>query len=578
MTVFSGFLGAIAAAQPDEVPAALDALDRARGQGEILAGYFAYELGYALEPHLGPLMPSERALPLLWFGRFQDQQVLEGVAIGAWLDAQIQGRAYAGPLKPLLDQAGYAERFARAMDYIRAGDIYQVNLTFQADFAFAGDPMALYRTLRPHSQAGFGGVIADGTRTLLSLSPELFFTVEGGVLTARPMKGTSPRDADANEDSRLRAQLQASEKDRAENLMIVDLIRNDLSRVSATGSVRVGDLFAVESYPTVHQMVSTVHGSLREGVRSSDIVRALFPCGSVTGTPKIRAMEIIRELEDGPRGLYCGAMGAFFPDGSSRFNVAIRTLTLEDGRGSMGIGGAVVADSEAASEYQECLIKTRFFSEPRKSIGLIETLRFDQAVGFVREDLHLTRMARSATAFDIPFDEEAAKTKLRDGVRGSTSVLRVRLFLNESGRFVCSCQSLGPDASHWRYAISDKRVQSTDPLLRHKIDWRAFYDDEYTALHKQTECDEVLFLNERGEIVEGSRTNVFLRFGDSLVTPPLDAGPLDGVLRRALLDDPAARCREGRLTLADLGKADSISFGNSLRGLVSATPITAPPG
>ncbi len=233
--------------------------------------------------------------------------------------------------------------------------------------------------MRGNAEAGHGGYIDDGERALLSFSPELFFRIEDGTIVSRPMKGTAPRGADADEDERLRSRLAQSEKERAENLMIVDLIRNDLGRVAETGSVRVEELFKVETYPTVHQMVSTIRADLVPGATPHDIVRALFPCGSITGAPKLRAMEIIRELEETPRGLYCGAIGSFSPDGSAAFNVAIRTLTIEGNEGTLGIGGGLVADSSADAEYDECLIKARFFSEGRPPLSLIETFRHDPA-------------------------------------------------------------------------------------------------------------------------------------------------------------------------------------------------------
>ena len=321
---------------------------------------------------------------MLWFGLFGSREALAGHEAAAWLESRVQGRAYAGPLRLGEMPEAYARSFARVQDYIAAGDAYQVNLSFPARFAFAGDPLALYARLRGRAQAGHGAFVDDGTRHILSFSPELFFAVENGVLTARPMKGTAPRGADAAQDAQIAACLKGSEKDRAENLMIVDLIRNDVGRVARTGTVKVENLFAVETYPTVHQMVSTVKGELRASTAVDDLVRALFPCGSVTGAPKMRAIEIIRELEKEPRGIYCGAIGSFSPDGSANFNVAIRTLTIEGAEGRLGIGGGIVVDSKSDAEYDECLIKARFFEEGRPPLSLIETLRFDPLGGAVR--------------------------------------------------------------------------------------------------------------------------------------------------------------------------------------------------
>jgi para-aminobenzoate synthetase/4-amino-4-deoxychorismate lyase len=565
--LFTGLVRTVEARTASEVQPALDALAAAHKEGLFAAGYFAYELGYALESRLAPLLPQS-STPLLWFGLFHSQETLAGPETDRWLARQCRGRAYAGPLHPGDTEKEYAGRFARVRDDILAGDAYQVNLTFACRFAFAGDALALYARLRRQAKAGHGAYVDDGTRSILSLSPERFFAVADGVLTARPMKGTAPRGKDAASDARIAAGLQTSEKDRAENLMIVDLIRNDIGRVAKTGTVKVEDLFAVETYPTVHQMVSTVRGELRAGVTPADLVRALFPCGSVTGAPKLRAMEIIAELERTPRGLYCGAIGVFAPDGGSDFNVAIRTLTIEGREGRLGIGGGIVADSKPDAEYEECLIKARFFGEGRPPLSLIETLRYEPRQGFVREPLHLARLARSAAIFGFSFDEKTARNVLRDCVRHTTAPLRVRLQLDEDGSFTTSIAAFVPAAAGtvWTYKISAHQVQSADVLSRHKTNWRTLYDEERAAANTSG-CDEVLFRNERDEIVEGSTTNLFVRIGDRLVTPVLSCGPLEGCLRRALLD--AGECVEGIILASDLEK-NEVYLGNSLRGLIGA--------
>ena len=417
---FARPLGQIMAWTADDVPAALAALEAARAAGHHLAGYFAYELGLALEPKLAPRLPKNFPGPLLWFGVFAAPEILEGAAAEAALAESVSGRAYAGPLRPEWNEEAYTRRFARTHDWIGAGDIYQANLSFRAGFAFAGDPMALYRDLRRKAGAAHCAVIDDGTRHILSLSPELFFDLTtGGALTARPMKGTAPRGNDAPSDAAAREALSSSAKDRAENLMIVDLLRNDLGRIAEIGSVAVANLFAVETYPTLHTMVSTVTAQLKPDTGIPALLKAIFPCGSITGAPKIRAMEIIAALEESPRGAYCGAIGYFAPDGSARFNVAIRTLTLEGARGELGVGGAVVHDSTAQGEYAECLLKARYFAQARKPLELIETLRYAPGEGFTRLDLHLARMAASAPVFGLAFDRDKADRGARG--RGCSS-------------------------------------------------------------------------------------------------------------------------------------------------------------
>ncbi len=551
----------VSASTLDAVPAALEAIEAALRQGRHAAGYFAYELGYALEPRLAPLMPPDRALPLLWFGIFDDVDFPDPAAAFV-----LGGRAYASPLVPEWNEDDYFRRYARVHAAIGAGDIYQANLSFRARFRFAGDPLALYRDLRAQSSAPHCAFIADGTRHILSLSPELFFDLAAdGTLTARPMKGTAARGADAPSDALARASLRENPKDRAENLMIVDLLRNDLGRVAAMGSVAVKELFAVETYPTVHQMTSTVTAKLAPGATVTGVVRALFPCGSVTGAPKIRAMEIVRELEASPRGAYCGAIGHFAPDGSARFNVAIRTITLAGEAGELGIGGAVVHDSTAGGEYAECLLKARYFIQARRPIGLIETLRWDGA--FARRYLHLASMARSAGALGLAFDSGAALRAMDESVEGATSAMRVRLTLDETGALACTAMPLGENPAFWTYILSPERVAAADVLLRHKTDWRDLYEREAA----KSAADEVVFLNDRGEIAEGTRSNVFVRKDGRLFTPPLSSGALDGCLRRELIGSGA--CAEMVLMPEDLN--GEVLLGNSLRGLIAAKRLDA---
>jgi len=345
----------ITASTPSEVPQALAALDRARAQGAWLAGFASYEAGYALEERLLPLMPPHRRLPLLHFGVF-DAPCAAPPLPG--------GRAALHDLSPQWGAADYAAAFDRVHAYIGAGDIYQANLTFPIASRATGTPEALYAALAALQPVRFGALIdAPGLPAILSRSPELFFRTDAaGRIETRPMKGTQPRSDDAAEDARRAAFLSSDEKNRAENLMIVDLLRNDISRICAPGSVCVPELFKVETYQTVHQMTSLVAGRMVAGTGLSDIFRALFPCGSITGAPKLRAMQILAELEPAPREIYCGTIGWAAPDGRAEFNVAIRTLMLEGDSATLNVGGGVVHDSTAASEYEEALWKARFAS------------------------------------------------------------------------------------------------------------------------------------------------------------------------------------------------------------------------
>ncbi|MCY1127338.1 aminodeoxychorismate synthase component I [Frigidibacter sp. RF13] len=357
--LFDGATALIRADAPSEVDAALTALDRAQRNGLWAAGFASYELGYALEPRLAPLMPESRRLPLLQFGLYERPG---DPAPFLARSAQEAPTANLDTLQPMWTAPEHAEALHRILDYIAAGDIYQANLTMAVEARWSGTPAGLYGALRARQPVAHGAFLEmECVPPILSRSPELFFaTGADGRIETRPMKGTAPRASNPAHDAALRMDLQASIKNRAENLMIVDLLRNDISRVCRAGSVKVPQLFAIESYATVHQMVSHVTGELLPGTTPSAIFRALFPCGSITGAPKIRAMEIIHELEAGPRGIYCGSIGWIAPDGSSSFNVSIRTLMLDGDRARFGVGGGIVADSTAASEYEEALWKARF--------------------------------------------------------------------------------------------------------------------------------------------------------------------------------------------------------------------------
>ena len=347
----------IVAHDADEVPGALAAMDAARAAGQWLAGFASYELGLALEPRLAPMLPDRQRLPLLQVGVYDAPEMAGPLAAGP---------AQLGDMRPDWDAARYGRAFRSVHDYIGAGDIYQANLTFPIHMTATGTPQALYGMLSRVQPVRYGALVeAEGLPVILSRSPELFFrTTATGRIETRPMKGTQPRSTDPAEDARRRRFLQSDEKNRAENLMIVDLLRNDISRVSVPSSVKVPELFSVETYTTVHQMISLISAQLVPGATLSEILRALFPCGSITGAPKLRAMQILGELEPAPREVYCGTIGWAAPDGRAEFNVAIRTLLVEDGQATLNVGGGVVHDSTADGEYEEALWKARFALAP----------------------------------------------------------------------------------------------------------------------------------------------------------------------------------------------------------------------
>ena len=361
--LFRDPVGIISADGLEDVLPAIDRIEAAMAAGHHVAGYMSYAASHAFEPRTSRLPLREGDVgPLLWFGLFEEPASIARDAIPALLPPP--GAATIGPVSPLITRQAYETAIGHVLDYIQAGDIYQANLTFPASVAIIGDPLAAYAAIRPHAAAGYGALIRHDGRHILSFSPESFFALKDGTISTRPMKGTARRAEDAAQDVAAAAELSADPKQRAENLMIVDLLRNDISRVTQAGSVHVPTLFHVESYPTVHQMISVVEGVLQKGLGPVDVLRALFPCGSITGAPKLRAMEVIREVERFGRGLYTGSIGYLAPDGSARFNVAIRTLVLEAGAqaGILGLGSGIVADSQPEAEWQECLDKARFIT------------------------------------------------------------------------------------------------------------------------------------------------------------------------------------------------------------------------
>jgi len=546
--------------------AALRRLAEAGRQGLWAAGYLAYELGLLFEERLQPLLPDRSPTPLLWLGLYEAPQRPEPAAVEALLLAAADGRAEA--VVPALDPAAYGRAFDRVAELIAAGDAYQVNLTMKARFRLAGHPLGLYRRLVHSQPVAYGAFIHAGGHFVLSRSPELFVSGEGGMLRARPMKGTLARGRSRAEDAAGRAALAADEKNRAENLMIVDLLRNDLGRIAETGSVRVTDLFTVETYRSLHAMTSGIEARRRPGIGILEVLENLFPCGSVTGAPKLRAMQIIHAVEQGPRGLYTGAIGYVAPDGDFAFNVAIRTAVIDaEGQGEIGIGGGIVADSRAADEYREALLKLRFLSDPAPPVTLIETFRWSAEEGYVLLDRHLDRLLDSAAYFGLPAGRDDIAQRLAAAAADWRGPMRVRLTLSAEGVAVTAVP-LPPTPEKFRFAIAAERLDSASLWLAHKTTNRAFYDQPRQRAHDERGLDELVFLNERDELTEGSFTNLFVRIGERLVTPPLASGLLPGTLRAELL--ATGKAEERVLTLADLAAAEAILLGNSVRGLVRA--------
>jgi para-aminobenzoate synthetase/4-amino-4-deoxychorismate lyase len=530
--------------------------------GYHLAGYLSYELGMHLESKLNVLISEISDEPLLHFG------VFNSFSEHAPIDCLYTSENIDLNLKPSWTEAKYKKKFKRTMTYIRQGDAYQVNLTFPMKAKFKRSARTLYSAFRSRQKGSYGGIISlTGGPEIISHSPELFFSKFGKKMTMRPMKGTRPRAKTAEADNKLKKNMKLDEKSQAENLMIVDLLRNDLSRISDTGSVKVPELFSLETYPTLHQMTSQVTSKLKDGQNFIDIFKGLFPCGSVTGAPKIRAMEIINELEDSDRGAYCGSIGYIDPEGTACFNVCIRTIILKEGELRYNVGSGLVMDSVASDEYAECILKADVLKKQNSEI--LETFLWQPGTGVKNFIQHKKRLIKTANELKYPFKDVDFQNAIKS-IKSLDKPQRVRLALNNLGEFDIQQSDYKPyqinsevTFSLSKYPLSDK-VQVT----RHKVSDRNFYDGERNRIRQLTDADEVIFLNNKNEICEGSFTSIFIKKNGFLVTPPLSSGLLPGILRADLLEKKQAI--EGILTITDIIEADEVFLGNSLRGLMKA--------
>ena len=568
-------LRVLTAHSPDELPNLFAQIESALAAGHFVAGFLSYESGYSLQ---GIADDSPRDLPLGCFGVYREPIVFDhntgsfrGPTLPTLLPRQAAQRAPAFSVDEIalsLAPEDYRRKIEQIKEQIASGATYQVNFTGRIHLRTDATPAELYSALRRRQPVAYGALVNLAGRSILSFSPELFFRVRDREIATRPMKGTWPRGLDAAEDALAALALHHDEKNRSEHIMIVDLLRNDLGRICSTGSIRVDGLFRVERYPTLLQMTSTITGTLRAGVGWHEIFRSLFPSGSITGAPKISTMRIIRELEDSPRGIYTGAIGFIAPTGDACFNVAIRTLMMESGAASMGVGGGIVYDSDPAAEYAECLLKAAFLTRSQPPFDLIETLLWRD--GYALLPLHLDRLRLSCEYFDRPFDSTEIEARLHAlaATFEPLSRHRVRLTLDPRGQIALTSSPLAPNADECRVTLSAERTLSTDVFLRHKTTHRPLYDRLFAAA-QAAGFDEVLFRNQCDEVTEGAISNIFVRIEGRLYTPPLACGVLPGVFRRHLLE-AVPRAEERILKLADLRTADELFLCNSVRGLRKA--------
>jgi para-aminobenzoate synthetase/4-amino-4-deoxychorismate lyase len=553
--LFINPIDTIDAFHKDDLQKCFQKIENALAHNYFVAGFISYEAGYLMEEALNPYFPKSKA-PLLWFGVYEVPHFKEEPFLSSFKSPYYVS---APSLSVKYDQ--YKSNIEKIKYLISWGKTYQINYTLNYNFKFYGDITSFYSTLKKNQKVPYSALIGHKNKLILSLSPELFFRIDNNKITVKPMKGTATTSTPSG-------WLAHDEKNLSENVMIVDLLRNDLGRICKPGTIRVDELYSVETYETISQMTSTVSGTLRPDISATEIIKNIFPCGSVTGAPKIQSMKIIRSLENTPRGVYTGAIGYFSPQGEAVFNVAIRTIELEKTgakkySGQMGVGSGIVYDSQARKEYHECLMKNKFLKKSTPKMGLIETmLCVDEEIHHI--NMHLIRLKNSAQYFLIPCDLLRIKTALKRYAIKLKGKIRLRLVLRSGGQIKIEHQQLpsGPNAVR-HIAFSEHAIKSDDPFLFHKTTFRQLYDREY-ARYSSRGFYDVIFYNEKKQITEGAISNIFLRIKGKYYTPPLSCGLLNGIQRQIFIKKTNAR--EKVLYLRDLQKGDKIILTNSIRG------------
>ncbi len=539
----------------DEVLPALERIERlVTDEGWYAAGYISYEAAGAFDSALCTHAAGD--LPLLWFGLYSTPGLFE-------LPRPDFGAYTLGSLVPSVDKREYERAIDRIKQYIHSGDTYQVNYTLQLQFLFSGDPWHLFLAMVHAQKAGYAAWIDAGHNVICSVSPELFFRLEGDRLICKPMKGTVKRGRTLAEDEAFAEWLQHSEKNRAENLMIVDMIRNDLGRVAEPGTVQTTSLFDVERRPTLWQMTSTVTARCSESLK--EIMAVLFPCASITGAPKFRTTQIIEELESIPRGVYTGCIGYFAPGRIAQFNVAIRTAVVDrlEGRACYGAGGGIVWDSDGDDEYTEALLKARVLEEQRPEFSLLETILWTPEESYFLLDYHLKRLKDSATYFDFTVDIDGIRLQLQRRVDEFAGFpQRIRLLVSNAGKAQIESIVMAiekPDRL-LRIQLAREPVDSAEIFLYHKTTCRKIYE---SAQKEFPDCDDVLLWNERGELTESCIANLVVQLHGRLLTPPVESGLLPGVFRASLIEQ--GRIAEQKITVGDLKRCTKIYLINSVR-------------
>ncbi len=575
--LFSEFEEILSTSQLGEVGKLLLRAEAAQKAGYYVVGFLSYEAASALNPTLITNPPDDLSTPLVWFGICKNVTKYSELPIHLFeaLDRSNTCKQDQSPSRKSVDreesqwtaeisEQAYRQSFLRIQDHIMAGDSYQTNFSFALERISHGNLARTFERLCVAQQAGYSAWIHTSQFDVLSISPELFFKKQDDKITMRPMKGTRPRGRTTEEDRRFANQLAMSSKDRAENVMIVDLIRNDIGKIAEVGSVQVNALFQTEIYPTLIQMTSEVTAILRSEVSLLQIFKSLFPCGSVTGAPKVKTMELIATEEKSPRGVYCGAIGYLDPSQNAVFNVPIRTMVRHrNGVMTYRVGSGVVAESTCGAEYQECLLKSKVLNlNPQGSFQIIETLRYLKGEGFYLRDYHLDRMRDSAEYFNFSFDEIAIRQELARCCEKWRMDMRVRVLLDHHGQLTIESTPLSPMTPGFSFiTMADRSVHSENKFLYHKTTLRSVYED---ALKHASPADDVILFNERDEITESTIANVAIKIQNDWVTPPISCGLLAGTMRRLLLEK--GEIREGIISVEAFLRADQIMLFNSVRG------------
>lgn len=550
-TRFSSPVEVLVAHQAGEVVGVIEEAAAAAARGNWVAGFIAYDAAPGFDEHLA--VPGEGSGPLVWLGVYRTREQPSPPP---------PGRLELGQWEPSMTRSEHGSKVEVIKERIRDGDTYQVNLTMAMTASFDGATETLFARMVDSQPKSYAALIDLGGEQVISVSPELFIRVAGRTVTTKPMKGTAPRGRSSAEDLDRRHWLESSEKERAGNVMIADMIRNDLGRVAVTGSIDVPWLFVAERYPTVWQLTSTVEAVLGEAVGLPELLRATFPAGSVTGAPKVSTMRIISEVEASGRGRYCGAIGYIEPGGDDyELSVAIRTGTVRDGTLTYHVGGGITADSDPETEYEECLWKALVVTSVDEKPDLIETIRYEPGEGIPLLRGHMERLAASARYWEIPFDPVSVGDAL--SAVESRRPAKVRLILHESGEVEVETHEIEDLDEPVALTISTSRIDPSEPHWFHKTLDRARYPE--------ADEGEVVLVNLDGQVTETNISNVMLRFGDTWVTPPVESGCLPGVYRQLLID--RGEVAERVVTLGDLHRADEVAVTNAVRGWRKAVLI-----